>query len=224
MVNSTIRPLRIDVCALSRSAPASRRPHMVTRPTGRAVRKAIEDRLAASPPEGAGDPSPRVGRLPGRAHPSPVVVSVVDFTRVRVMDFSCADEVVAKLLLRYLAPDRPRNVFFLFRAADDTHRHAVEQVLERHGLAAVCDMGAGRFRLLGCASPGERKAWAALEMRRRIRAEDATTALGPPGARRLRRLAKRRLVYAEADGGVSALSSFATAGTLSVAEERRGAE
>ena len=200
-----ISPLRIDVCALAWRAPSSGRSHLVTRPTGRAVRKAIEGRLAA--------------RLVGPAAGSPVrssaptaLVSVVDFTRVQVMDYSCADEVAAKLLLRYLAPDRPRNAFFLFRAVADAHRHALEQVLERQGLAAVCDVGAGRFRLIGRASPGERETWAALERRRRMRPGDAATALGSQGARRMRKLAERRLVYVEAGGAVSALSAFAAKG------------
>lgn len=210
MTRSPIGPLRIDVCALRWSAPASRRPHLVTRPTGRAVREAIERRLAAPRPLGHGQ------------RPS-ALVSLVDFTRVQVMDFSCADEVVAKLLLRYLDADRPRDAFFLFRAAADTHRHAVEQVLERHRLAAVCEMGGGSFRLLGCASTEEREAWAVLERRRRIRLADAGTALGTAGKSRLRRLAERRLAYAEAGGAVSALSAFASAGIGQAGERGRSA-
>ena len=211
MTHTPIDPLRIDVCALSWSAPTSRRPHLVTRPTGRAVREAIEGRLAA--------PESSVGR---NRRPR-ALVSLVDFSRVQVMDFSCADEVVAKLLLRYLGSDRPRNAFFLFRAAADTHRHAVEQVLERHRLAAVCDTGEERFCLLGCASPREREVWAVLERRRRIQLGHAGTALDPAGERRLRRLAERRLVYAEA-GAVSALSTFAVAGVRQTDGARQAGE
>lgn len=200
-----ISPIRIDVCALARSAPASGRPHLVTRPTGRAVRKAIEGRLAAPPVE------PAAGS-PVRSSASAALVSLVDFTRVHVMDFSCADEVVAKLLLRYLGPNRPRNAFFLFRAVAEAHRHALKEVLGRQGLAAVCDVGNGCFRLLGRASPGEREAWGTLERRRRMGPGDAATALGSEGARRMHGLAERRLVYVDAGGAVSALSAFAANG------------
>lgn len=200
-----ISPLRIDVCTLAGSAPASGRQLLVTRPTGREVRRAIEGRLAALTAESAAG-------SPARSSASAALVSLVDFTRVQVMDFSCADEVVAKLLLRYLAPDRPRNAFFLFRAVADAHRHALEQVLERHRLAAVCDVGAGRFQLLGCASLDERDAWGELEQRGRMGPEDAEAALGSTGERRMRQLVQRRLACLEAGGAVSALSAFAANG------------
>ncbi|MFB6240235.1 MAG: hypothetical protein ABEJ46_01485, partial [Gemmatimonadota bacterium] len=51
--------------------------YLVTRHTGRAVRMSIEEQIAGSP-----------GPL----------VAVLDFRNVAVIDFSCADEVVAKLV------------------------------------------------------------------------------------------------------------------------------
>ncbi|MCY3920188.1 MAG: hypothetical protein OXG38_10355, partial [Chloroflexi bacterium] len=133
------------MAAIVTSAVASRGHNLVTRPTGRAVREAIEQRLAQTTPSPA-----RTAPFPAQTAPSPHVM-LNDFTRVRILDFSCADEVVAKLLLRFQGPDRPGNIFFLFRAVDEMHRHAVEEVLERHGLAAVCDVGDG-FQLLGPAT------------------------------------------------------------------------
>ena len=99
------RPLSIDVAAIARGTVSSPRPNLVTRPTGRAVREAIEARLV------------HITRS--------LSVALIDLTRVRILDFSCADEVVAKLLLRYLEPDRPGDTFFLFRTVGDLHRHAV---------------------------------------------------------------------------------------------------
>ena len=189
MIDGQASPFNIDVGAIVRDTVASPRPNLVTRPTGRAVRAAIEGLLAG----------------PSRS-PS---VSLIDFTRVRVLDFSCADEVVAKLLLRYLRPDRPRNVFFLFRAVGEIHRHAVEEVLGRHGLAAVCDVGESRFQLLGRASAGERTVWGTLERRKRIGPGEMTEALGDGGGPLLKGLADRRLAYLSLNGAAAALSALA---------------
>ena len=127
---------------------------------------------------------------------------------MRILDFSCADEVVAKLLLRYQGPDRPGHIFFLFRAVDEMHRHAVEEVLERPGLAAVCDVGGG-FQLLGPATPEERTAWDTLERCERIGPRDLAGVLGELGEPLLRGLARRRLAYWSGNGGAAALSALA---------------
>lgn len=189
------RPGAIDVAAIVTDAVASGGQNLVTRPTGRAVREAIEQRLALAAPS------------PAHTPPSPHVM-LLDLTRVRILDFSCADEVVAKLLLRYQGPDRPRNIFFLFRAVGEMHRHAVEEVLERHGLAAVCDVGGG-FQLLGPATPEERRAWDTLERCERIGPHDLAGALGELGESLLRGLARRRLAYWSGNGGAAALSALA---------------
>ena len=183
------RQFSIDVSAIVRDTVASPRPNLVTRPTGRAVREAIEGRLAGTSLS--------------------LSVSVIDFTRVRILDFSCADEVVAKLLLRYLGRDRPTNTFFLFRAVGEMHRHSVEEVLGRHGIAAVCDIGEGGFQLLGRASAEERTAWRTLERRERIGPGELAAALGDRGEPLVRGLAERRLAYRSGNGGASALSALA---------------
>ena len=54
--------------------------NLVTRPTGAAVRGQIELLL---------------GETAGRG------LTIIDFSQVSMIDFSCADEVIAKLLIRY---------------------------------------------------------------------------------------------------------------------------
>ena len=181
-------PLTIDVGAIVIDAVAPARPDLVTRPTGRAVREAIEVRIS------------RITSVPS--------VSLLDFTHVRILDFSCADEVVAKLLVRYMRHDRPREAFFLFRAVGDIHRHAVEEVLGRHGLAAVCDLGAG-YELLGSATEEERTAWRVLEHRGRIGSSELAAQFGEDGVPVIRGLADRRVAWCGHRGGACALSVLA---------------
>src|SRR3954471_4804157 len=115
--------------------------NLVTRKTGAAVRGQIELLLREAP----GD---------GRA------LTVIDFSQVSMIDFSCADEVVAKLLLRYADDEESSEVYFLFRGVTDDHWDAIESVLERHELALVLESG-DDVRVVGALSDGERRAWEA---------------------------------------------------------------
>lgn len=133
--------LRGTVCALY--------SNLVTRPTGAAVRSEIERAIA------------EVG---GRT------VTVIDFAEVTLLDFSCADEIVAKLMLRYCAPCASAEEaaarglaegYFVFRGLGDRHLDAVEAVLERHRLTIVAVID-GQPHLVGEVAPEERRAWEAL--------------------------------------------------------------
>lgn len=187
MTDRPIDPISIDVSALVQRSVASLYSNLVTRPTGRAVRQAIEQQLADG---------------------QRTQVSLIDFTEVRILDFSCADEVVAKLVARYLPSDRPRNAYFLFRAVGELHAHAVEEVLRRQSLAAVCDVGGGGFQLLGTVTSPEAEAWSRLERRRRLEANHALSPDDVAWAAALPALARRRLVFLHPDGAVSALSAM----------------
>src|SRR5262245_29916960 len=94
---------------------------LVTRRTGAAVRGGIERELAGSP-----EPA------------------VIDFGAVRLLDLSCADEIVAKLVVQY------GNWRFLFRGLTPSQRDSLEPVLERQGLAVALLAGdTGRIELIG---------------------------------------------------------------------------
>jgi hypothetical protein len=113
--------------------------NLVTRHTGAAVRGQIELLLSESPE---------------RAY------AVIDFSQVSMIDFSCADEVVAKLLMRYVDDDPPREAYFLFRGVGESHRDAIESALARHGLALAIEEADG-VSLIGVLSDVERHAWEA---------------------------------------------------------------
>lgn len=126
----------IDVSSVLRETVASLYSNLVTRPTGAAVRTAIERQVV------------EIG-VP--------VVTTIDFSQVNLLDFSCADEIVAKLLLRYSEADGPSG-YLLFRGIHDGHLDPIETVLERHELALVAWHN-GQTELYGCASDDERWLW-----------------------------------------------------------------
>jgi anti-anti-sigma regulatory factor len=172
-----VDPVSIDVGRLVRKTVASLYSSLVTRPTGQAVRMAIENVLAEET--------------------GPVSLSVIDLSQVTIIDFSCADEVVAKLLLRFLDDDRPRDAFFVFRGIQEMHRDPIEVVLERQMLAAVSETDTGDFELIGSTSWKELEVWRALEGRGRVRPEDVSNLMAEEnGAEQtLGRLAERRLIF-----------------------------
>ncbi len=116
--------------------------NLVTRPTGAAVRGAIEQLLCETD---------------GQA------LTVIDLSQVSMIDFSCADEVIAKLVMKYSGDEAPGEVYFVFRGVGDDHWVAVEAVLERHGLAVVLETGDG-FALAGPVSENEIRAWDAVRL------------------------------------------------------------
>ncbi len=150
---------------------------LVTRPTGHAVRRGVEEVLAEYDGE---------------------QVAVIDFSSVRLLDLSCADEVVAKLLLQY-GRTRP----FLLRGISEDHQEALEPVLRGHGLAAVARDRMGRVRFLGVITERVRVALIMLAERGSAEVEDVADHLAVPtsAAREVfDELLDRRLALTNATG------------------------
>ena len=130
--------------------------NLVTRPTGAAIRNRIQAALADS------------GCL----------TALLDFSGIELLDLSCADEVVAKLLLSDAERGGPAVVL---RGLREDH--------------------AGP-RLLGWVTPDARAAFACLYSRGALTAAELAAALGwvaTRGAEALNALALRRLVRADED-------------------------
>jgi len=106
----------IDVSTALRQSVSQTYSHLVTRSTGAAVRAFIERALE----QGA----------------QAAEVAIIDFTHVGMMDFSCADEIVAKLVLNHNGNGQRR---FMFSGLNEAHVEAIDAVLERHGMALVAD-------------------------------------------------------------------------------------
>jgi hypothetical protein len=167
--------------------------NLVTRPTGRAIRTGVESQLA---------------EMEGVCAPC---ISVLDFSQVRILDYSCADEIVAKLLLRFVSDERPADAFFLVRGLDEHHVEPIEAVLERHGLLLVAQDHEGGVHLLGATNPVHRAIWAALLRRRRASPGELAPETGlaeEAVAATLHGFCLQRVVLRHEDGTVSALSAL----------------
>ncbi|HEU5261887.1 MAG TPA: hypothetical protein VFU41_10765 [Gemmatimonadales bacterium] len=113
----------IDVHAVLQKSVPGVYADLVTRPTGRVVRERIERAIAEED----------------------VVVARMDFGGVGCIDYSCADEIVAKLL-------RHRLAVLVLSGISDGHRESIEPVLAGHGLAVLVERADGALDILG--APG----------------------------------------------------------------------
>lgn len=163
--------------------------NLVTRPTGRAVRYAIEQRI-----EESGGPC----------------LSILDFSRVGIIDFSCADEIVAKLLQKYRLADRPADAFFVVKGVAEHHREPIETVLKRRNLLVVA-MDQNRPALWGPAPARLRLAWSWLNNLGRAFPDDLAAAHGLTATAAgswLNRLANWRVAIPDAGEGYSSLPAL----------------
>jgi len=111
----------IDVHAVLQESVSGVYADLVTRPTGRVVRERIERVMAAA---------------------ADAAIARIDFTGVGCIDYSCADEIVAKLL-------RGGPVFLVLTGLSEGHRDAIEPVLTGHHLAAVIERRDGTLDPVG---------------------------------------------------------------------------
>lgn len=98
---------------------------LVTRPSGQAIRERIERELAQAP-DGA--------------------VVALDFSKIGVIDYSCADEVVAKLVSRLLSGEYD-DKYLLLTGLNENQQENIEVALERKDLAVLGD-GKDRERVV----------------------------------------------------------------------------
>jgi hypothetical protein len=151
--------------------------NLVTRPTGAAVRTRIEDALSRSD----------------------CLTALLDFSDVELLDFSCAEEIVAKLLLAQ-ASERPR--FLVLRGLRDDQHDAITQVLTHHRLAIAALVPEMETVLLGWVSADARAAFACVTRLGRACAGDVANAMGWPEERAseaLEALTLNRLVRPDGD-------------------------
>jgi len=168
--------IKLDV--MLQEAVATPYRDLVTRPTGAAVRHRVLTVLRDTPDNDA----------------------QLDFSQVGLMDFSCADEVIAKLLVEIL--DLPVQRLML-RGVHENHADAIEHALARYDLVVVALLvESAEPLLLGSAPEDWRDAFRALTRLGRAAAPPVADALSWTVSRTmdaLQGLARRRCVLAYPD-------------------------
>jgi hypothetical protein len=151
---------------------------LVTRPTGAAIRHRVITVLRDMPDLDA----------------------ELDFSEVGVMDFSCADEIVAKLLVETLGSQLPR---LRLRGVRDDHAEAIDYALARYDLVVVAILASSpEPRLLGAAPEDWRAAFRTLTQLGRTAAPPVAEVLAWPVGRTteaLRGLVSRQCVVQHPD-------------------------
>jgi hypothetical protein len=186
-----------DMSSLVMKSVATLYSHLITRPTGKAIRLGIESQICD-----------HGGRC----------VCVLDFAQVVILDYSCADEAVAKLIQRFEGDDRPADAYFMAKGLAEQHREPMEELLVRHCLVLAAEADGMGHVLLGAPGMVEQLAWASVQ-----RLSFATAAQVAQGAHHsvaevesaLETLVQRRaLVASESPPGFYSLTAM-----LAVAEE-----
>jgi hypothetical protein len=161
----------IRIGHLLREAVAAPYRNLVTRPTGAAVRTRIEEALAGSN----------------------CLTALLDFSEIELVDLSCADEVVAKLLLAGRT-----GCFVVLQGLREDHHEAIDHVLTHNRLAvAAVPPGSREPRLLGWVPADAREAFGCICDRGPLSAVELSRTLGWAETRSreaLRELAVHRLV------------------------------
>lgn len=175
----------IDVGSVLRRTVCDLYSNLVTRPTGAAVRREIETVLL------------------GLDRPS---LTVIDFSQVGLLDFSCADEVVGKLLDGVRRQVIVTDAYVLVRGARDDHLEAIEAVMQRYDLAVIVEGEDGRWHVVGPLEDGMRRALDIVHQCGRAVPADVARAMAQPPddvTERLDALLERRLVMRDEGAYVS---------------------
>lgn len=115
------------------------------------------------------------GRVTARLEALPAdTVLPLDFSRVRFLDFSCADELICKTVKRVAGGDLESRFVVLVGLSDTVHEN-VQAALELRQLVCVCDVD-GSPELLGKVAPEVRETYALAVTLGRITARDVTEA------------------------------------------------
>jgi hypothetical protein len=175
----------IDVGVLLRRTVCDLYSNLVTRPTGAAVRREIE------------------GVLRALEEPS---LTVIDFSQVGLLDFSCADEVVGKLLDGVRRQVIVTDAYVLVRGVRDDHLEAIDAVMQRYDLAVIAEGEDGHWRVVGPLDEGMRNVLDAVHRCGRVVKSELVKAVDKPVSdveASLDGLLARRLVMREDDAYVS---------------------
>ena len=123
-------------------------------------------------------------------------VIALDFSKIGVVDYSCADEIVAKLMSRLLSGEYG-DKYILLTGLNGNQKENIEVALERKGLAVMAGMRDGSRVLIGSLNNYLQKTLDLIHKKGKITAGDLSQMLKLPAntsGTRLLNLHKKRLV------------------------------
>lgn len=123
-------------------------------------------------------------------------VIALDFSKIGIIDYSCADEVIAKLISRLLSGEYG-DKYIILTGLNENQKENIEVALERKGLAVMAYMKNGKEFLLGSLNNYLKETLDFILKRGKITAGDLSEYLKLPAntsGTRLLNLFKKRLV------------------------------
>ncbi len=129
-------------------------------------------------------------------HEKEGAVIALNFTEIGIIDYSCADEIVAKLVSRLLSNEYG-DKYILLKGLNENQKENIEVALERKELAVMAEMRNGEKTLLGSLNNYLRETLKHIVINGKITAKDLSGALGlesNTSGTRLLNLHKKRLV------------------------------
>ncbi len=148
---------------------------LVTRPSGQAIRERIERDLERE---------------------SDGAVISLDFSKIGVIDYSCADEIVAKLVSRLISGEYGGK-YILLEGLNENQRENIEVAVERKDLAVMAEMKDGSRSVLGNLNSYLKDTLDFIVMKKRVTSKelsDAKKIEANTSGTRLLNLHKKRLV------------------------------
>lgn len=127
MAIKTDEMVKYDLYKLLKEELGNGSNNLVTRPSGQTIRERIE-RDMEKEPDGA--------------------VIGLDFSKIGVIDYSCADEIVAKLVSRLLSGEYGDR-YLMLTGLNENQKENIEVALERKDLAVMAGMRDGKRAVLG---------------------------------------------------------------------------
>ncbi|WP_333653618.1 hypothetical protein [Dissulfurispira sp.] len=75
-------------------------------------------------------------------------VTALDFSKIGIIDYSCADEIVAKLISRLVSGEYG-DKYIVLKGLNENQKENIEVALERKDLAVITEMRDGRRTIIG---------------------------------------------------------------------------
>jgi len=123
-------------------------------------------------------------------------VIALDFSKIGIIDYSCADEIVAKLVSRLLSAEYG-DKYITLTGLNENQKENIEVALERKDLAVVAEMKDGKKGLLGSLNNYLKETLNLILKKGKITAKDLSESMkleANTSGTRLLNLHKKRLV------------------------------